>query len=121
MGFASRLAWDRMANTLLCEPAAPRIFFEESAVVSAVTSTPDRTTSDLQHVEDLLERCWRELDTVDLNVKLTDLIRLLEFKHKLGPGQQAERLFWELIDEIRRDELSDFGNTPEPAGGRDNS
>lgn len=113
-----------MHNAILCEPSAPRILLDSVALTDGLPGEPPqipaKAASDLQHVEELLERCWRELDTVDLNVKLTDLIRLLEFKHKLGPGQQAERAFWELIDEIRRDELHNYGDLRQlPNTGRE--
>jgi len=72
---------------------------------SPPASPPDR--SDLARVEELLERCWRELDTTDLNVKLTDIVRLLEFKSRLRPAADAEAVFWSLINQLRREELAD--------------
>ncbi|MEW5875314.1 MAG: hypothetical protein AB1752_09055 [Candidatus Zixiibacteriota bacterium] len=72
---------------------------------SPPASPADR--SDLARVEELLERCWRELDTTDLNVKLTDIVRLLEFKSRLRPAADAEAVFWSLIHQLRREELAD--------------
>jgi len=67
---------------------------------------------DLHMVQQLLERCWREIDASELNVKLTDLVRLLELKGKLSPQADAEQTFWSLIDQMRRDQLADFGDMP---------
>jgi hypothetical protein len=64
---------------------------------------------DLELVEQLIERCRREIDTADLNVKLIDLVRLLEFKTKLRPSVDAERAFWTMIDQMRHEELGSFG------------
>ncbi|GAB4328001.1 MAG: hypothetical protein Kow0074_23690 [Candidatus Zixiibacteriota bacterium] len=76
---------------------------------SASAQPNSRHVTDYDRVEELLNRCWDELDGVELNVKLTDMIRLLEFKQKLATTANAERDFWNLIDTIRRDELADFG------------
>jgi len=104
-----------MTNLATCETPEPRILLDDAAFGEAppeLETRASRAATDLQHVEELLDRCWRELDGVDLNVKLTDVIRLLEFKHKLGPGSQAERTFWDLIDQIRHDELAHYGDIP---------
>ncbi|MBI3872160.1 MAG: hypothetical protein HY304_03675 [candidate division Zixibacteria bacterium] len=74
------------------------------------SDTPDKSAArDLELVEQLIERCRREIDTADLNVKLTDLVRLLEFKTKLRPSVDAERAFWTMIDQMRHEELGGFG------------
>ena len=71
-----------------------------------VHATP---SGDLRMVEQLLDRCWREIEASKLNVKLTDIVRLLELKSKLSPSADAERTFWEIIDQMRAEELADFG------------
>ena len=70
---------------------------------------------DLHMVERLLERCWREIDAAELNVKLTDIVRLLELKTKLCPSADAERTFWQIIDQMRAEELADFGDPGDPS------
>jgi hypothetical protein len=125
MGFAAQVHEARWRNAHKIG-AAMRIMIDETA--PAMTVTPDRrrpTTPDeppkprsgehdLQMVEQLLERCWRELDAAELNVKLTDVVRLLELKGKIAPAAEAEATFWELVDVIRQEELADFGDTPDP-------
>jgi hypothetical protein len=66
--------------------------------------------SDLAAIEKLIERCERELADSDLNVKLTDFVRLLEFRSKLKPAVDAEKTFWSMIDDMRRDELQHWGH-----------
>lgn len=88
---------------------------------------PATPAGDLRMVEQLLDRCWREIDASELNVKLTDIVRLLELKSKLSPSADAERTFWEIIDQLRVEELAEFGviadDTPlrEPQGGGGNA
>jgi hypothetical protein len=65
--------------------------------------------NDLAAIEKLIERCERELADSDLNVKLTDFVRLLEFRSKLKPAVDAEKFFWSMIDDMRRDHLQDWG------------
>ena len=61
---------------------------------------------DLDAIERLIERCERELADTDLNVKLTDFVRLLEFRSKLKPAVDAEKTFWSMINDMRHEELT---------------
>jgi hypothetical protein len=74
-----------------------------------VPSSQMQGRSDLDMVEDLLDRCWQEVGASDLNPKMTDIVRLLEFKNKLRSTAEAEKTFWALINRIRHQELSEFG------------
>ncbi len=74
--------------------------------------SPTETRSvahDLAAIERLIERCERELSDTELNVKLTDFVRLLEFRSKLKPAVDAEKTFWSMIDGMRRDKLNGWG------------
>lgn len=71
----------------------------------------DRSVSgDLAAVERLIERCERELADNELNVKLADYVRLLEFRAKLKPAVDAEKTFWSMIADMRREELEGWNN-----------
>ncbi len=119
-GFPACLAWSRTCNMIACEPTLRIEFGEEPEGQpehpSQHADPASPTTSDYARIEELLNRCWDELDGIELNVKLTDMIRLLEFKHKLASSADAERAFWRLINTIRREELAQFGddNNTEP-------
>lgn len=76
----------------------------------APVATPDNARRDLDMVEDLLDRCWREIDIATLNVKLADIVRLLEFKSKLRSATDAQQAFWSIINGMRREELDRFGD-----------
>lgn len=117
-GFPARVGWSRMCNMIACEPTQRIEFVAEPE--GRPQPPPQRTefasqsTTDYARIEELLNRCWDELDGIELNVKLTDMIRLLEFKHKLASSAEAEREFWRLIQSIRRDELAHFGDVNNP-------
>jgi hypothetical protein len=81
-----------------------RIHLDES------TSEHRSVSHDLVAIERLIERCERELSDTDLNIKLTDYVRLLEFRAKLKPAVDAEKTFWSMIDDMRREELKDLKN-----------
>jgi len=80
------------------------------------SSAADSSRRDLDLVEQLLERCWQQIDSSELNVKLADLVRLLEFKEKLRPAVAAEKTFWAMIDQMRHEELARFGESAADAG-----
>ena len=41
-----------------------------------------------------------------INLKVSDLLKILEIQKKLGEDGEAKDKFWELIDQIRREELN---------------
>ena len=89
-------------------PGAPVARHGGSAPAPAPADPSGGSRNDLAMVEDLLDRCWREVDASSLNVKLADLVRLLEFKNKLRSAADADHTFWTMIDEMRREELDRF-------------
>jgi hypothetical protein len=91
---------------------AMRIDFADDAAERLIATAPQphaRSQTDLEMVEELLDRCWREVGATELNAKMTDIVRLLEFKNKLRNAGEAEQTFWSLIDRLRREELAEFG------------
>ena len=93
----------------LCDPPMRFSFAEIEEPQPLVPATRMQGRSDLDMVEDLLDRCWQEVGASDLNPKMTDIVRLLEFKNKLRSTAEAEKTFWALINRIRHEELSEFG------------
>jgi hypothetical protein len=87
-----------------------RLAFDNCVDPSTETATPrNQSRTDLELVEDLLDRCWQEVGASELNPKMTDIVRLLEFKNKLRSAAEAEQEFWSLIHRIRKEELDDYG------------
>jgi hypothetical protein len=84
-------------------------FVESEEPQPMVASSQIAGRTDLEMVEGLLDRCWLEVGASDLNPKMTDIVRLLEFKNKLRSTAEAEKTFWALINRIRHEELSEFG------------
>lgn len=100
------------ARSLSGIPADPpmRFSFAESEELQVPpAAAPHQSRTDLELVEDLLDRCWQEVGATDLNPKMTDIVRLLEFKNKLRSSAEAEKTFWALINRIRHEELTEFG------------
>lgn len=83
-----------------------RIHLDDSAIA------PRSIARDLAAIERLIERCEQELEGAELNVKLADFVRLLEFRAKLKPTVDAESTFWRLIDDMRREELARDASAP---------
>lgn len=104
-------------GTDMPQSAPLRFDFAESLDTPRLTmDTPPsvQAKTDFEMIEELLDRCWREVDASELNVKMADIVRLLEFKNKLRNTAEAERTFWALIDRIRGEELAEFGLVSAP-------
>ena len=92
------------------DSAAPSAIPPPGRAAGPPAMPAEGSRGDLAMVEDLLDRCWREVDATALNVKLADIVRLLEFKNKLRSAADAEQTFWTMIHEMRREELDCFGD-----------
>jgi hypothetical protein len=97
------------APGIVGDPPMRFMFAESAGTPPAPDTSQSRNRTDLEMVEDLLDRCWQELGSSELNAKMTDIVRLLEFKNKLRATAEAEETFWALINHLRHEELSDFG------------
>jgi len=62
----------------------------------------DRGT-DLEIIEQLLRLALEAITRKTPEVKLADVLKLLEFKHQLKPQVDARKVFWEWIDRFRRE------------------
>lgn len=69
------------------------------------TSNVDKLT-DADMVEDVLHRLHELLKNEDFRPKVADFLKVLELKHKLKLTQDVEKKLRELIDEIRKEELT---------------
>ncbi len=96
-------------NAPSTENPSLRIAFAEGFGSQPPAPARKQSQSDLDMVEGLLARCWREVDASELNIKMTDIVRLLEFKNKLSPAVEAEKSFWAMVDQMRKDELAGYG------------
>jgi hypothetical protein len=101
-GFGARLAHDRAINRFRilagCEltiakksdcPAEPRAAREQE--------------EDLEIIEQLLSLALEAVAKKTPDVRLADILKLLEFKHRLKPAVDAREIFWDWIERFRRD------------------
>ncbi len=61
---------------------------------------------DLEILEDLKEKLYGAILNDEPPPKVGDLLKVIEMKNKLSVTAKAEKKFWDMIDEIRKEELS---------------
>lgn len=73
------------------------------------TSTkPPQFPNDLEMLDNLIGQCYRKLlKSAKKNPKLGDLIKMIELRRKLAPGDADQKRFWQMLEKIRREELQD--------------
>ena len=70
-------------------------------------SSQKDTLSDLEILEMIQAEILERLQSDDYQPKVADLLRVLDSKAKLKLSDPGKKTFWELIDQIRREELGD--------------
>jgi len=68
---------------------------------------------DLQMLDVLIEKGYQALvkqETVE--IKLGELIKMIETRRKLTPQGGDQKKFWEMIDNLRRESLGKSKSTP---------
>lgn len=61
---------------------------------------------DLNKLDRLIDIYFDVLVKVDPDkVKLGDLLKMMELKRKLAPSDDARRLFWQMLDKLRKETL----------------
>lgn len=68
-------------------------------------SAAGKRISDLDILELIIREFLRELKKSGKEVEVRDLIKVLQIKQKLAPQGEGEKIFWQLIDELRDEEL----------------
>ncbi len=53
----------------------------------------------------LIERCIERLQDKSYKPRVRDALKAIQLKQKVAKASEAEKIFWELIESIRRDEL----------------
>ncbi len=82
----------RASNTPRTSPVANR------------ESPPHREVQeDLLVVEQLLDLALAAIEQKTPDVKLADILKLLEFKYRIKPESDAQAMFWEWIERFRRE------------------
>jgi len=66
---------------------------------------------DLKLLELLIDKSIKRLEEDSCEPKIRDALKAIQLKEKVAKTSEAEKTFWQLIDDIRRQELS--GSCPE--------
>ena len=62
--------------------------------------------NNLSVLDDLIQRCYRELsENEKINAKLGDLLKMIELRRKLAPGDSDQKEFWSMLEQIRQEAL----------------
>jgi len=67
-------------------------------------SAPEKE-SDLETLEKLQADILKRLNENDFQAKVADFLKVLDFKTKLKLSNPGKKTFWDLIDQIRKEEL----------------
>ena len=63
--------------------------------------------SDWELLQGLQEDLASNLKTKDLGKKLSDLLKIVELKYKIKDESQKEKIFWELVEDLRKEVLEE--------------
>ncbi len=100
-GFAARLNWAELSNR--SQLIAVR---ERPTMATRGSSTQSAASEDLQIIEELLALALEAIGRKTPDVRLADVLKLLEFKHKLTPEVDVRRVFAEWIEKIKKEQKS---------------
>jgi hypothetical protein len=62
-------------------------------------------SSDKERLDYIKDLVMKQIQTGTINLKVGDLLKILEIQKKLSTDAGAEQKFWELIEQIRKEEL----------------
>lgn len=63
--------------------------------------------SDLDRLEELKNKFMERVNENEISIKVGDFLKILELQKQLSEDKAGEQKFWEMIEEIRQEELSD--------------
>ena len=70
--------------------------------------------SDLEVLEEIQDKIIEELRNKEINPKVGDLLKALELKMKLRLPEEEKKKIWELINQLRKEEISSETESSEP-------
>ncbi len=71
--------------------------------------------SDWELLQSLQESLASNLTARDLGKKLSDLLKIVELKYKIKDESQREKIFWEMVEELREEVLGDAESRIHPS------
>jgi translation elongation factor EF-Tu-like GTPase len=66
----------------------------------------NRKISDLRLLELLINEFIEKLEKNGFELRVQDVLKAIQLKQKLAQTSEAEKIFWELIDQLRKEELT---------------
>lgn len=68
---------------------------------------PEFPNTDNEVLEKIKRIIWKQVHNGKIKLKVGDLLKILEIQKKLASDSSAEEKFWEIIEQIRQEELKD--------------
>ncbi len=81
-------------------------------------STTPRRKSDLEILEEIQDKIIEELRSKEINPRVGDLLKALELKMKLRLPEEERQKIWELINQLRTEEMSEKEETSEESSSQ---
>jgi uncharacterized protein YfcZ (UPF0381/DUF406 family) len=63
-----------------------------------------------EFLEKLIKKVLKRINSKDCQPKVSDALKAIQLKQKLRKTSEAEKIFWELIEKIRKEELERLNN-----------
>jgi DNA-binding transcriptional regulator GbsR (MarR family) len=73
--------------------------------VAAKSKKTKRFSTDQELLDYLKETIAEQIQHGKINLKVGDLLKILEIQKKLSSDSGAQERFWEIIEQIRQEEL----------------
>ena len=70
----------------------------------------NRQISDLRLLEMLINKFIEKLEKNGFEPKVQDALKAIQLKLKLAQSSEAEKIFWELIDQLKKEEIGKMTN-----------
>jgi hypothetical protein len=72
--------------------------------------TPEDKLDDIDILEDLKNRIYSAIVNDEQPPRVGELLKVIEMKRKLSVEGKAEKKFWDMVNQIRREELAKSGS-----------
>ena len=115
-GFWSQLCWAQTVNRHQEKSMTGKVRKKRKPVRRRRATARPRDEN-LEIVEQLLALALEAIARKTPEVRLADVLKLMEFKLKLQPQADARKIFWEWIERFRREAYGSEDDHP-PAGER---
>ena len=67
----------------------------------------EKPQTDLEMLEEVKSMIYKKLKKGECQVKVGDLVKVVELQRRLSADAGSEKQFWEFIEQLRQEELKD--------------